>query len=599
MLRITAISSLSSGFLPEYGNVQTLELREAGFDGGAFGDVYDLVAVNGAPPTSPQIVKVLRDNGLDSARQGFETIRKLQHRILDDNQDRAASGQPLIQTHPALRALPQFSFSGQMGGQTVFGYSADRLDTAGYVPLSTVLDPDVDPEPRLRYVEELSLQDRLLLAEELADGIQALRRLSYIHGAINPPRLFINVGECHVALIDFDSGAATDAPDEVPTVFGRRTDGEWMAPELVDQILAQFGSPTVVRVDRYTEDWALTVGIHYLLFLCGPFFFLQRSSGRSIRDYLTRFQWPAYDPADPLFAPGLERNHATYVTLLAQLPARIFQRMSDAVNGGGAEPARRPVPYQWITDLRHAHAPLEILRFQVEPDAVAEGHPVRLVWEVTGAHRVSIDRGIGEVGETGSREVFPLANGSYTLTAVARGGETYSARALVRVQSTPPKPVAPPPRSSPLRVFISYSRKDRRWIERIRVHLKPLAREYDLDVWDDSRISAGSDWREQIEQAIDTAGAALMLVSADFLASDFVHEVELPKLLVKAEQHGTLILPLIVSACRYSETPWLQKLQAVNDPRRPIDQLPRGEREQKFVELALELERALRQPGTA
>jgi ABC-type Fe3+-hydroxamate transport system substrate-binding protein len=55
---------------------------------------------------------------------------------------------------------------------------------------------------------------------------------------------------------------------------------------------------------RFTDDWALTVGIHYLLFLCGPFFLLERASSTHIRDYVGRFGWPGYDGADPLFAPG-------------------------------------------------------------------------------------------------------------------------------------------------------------------------------------------------------------------------------------------------------------------------------------------------------
>lgn len=437
MLRIDVAGSLSSGFAPAYGGVRTLELQGPVFEGGAFGDVYDLVAVNGAPPPSPQIVKVLRDNGFDSARRGFETIEKLQRKVLDDNQDRAAAGKPLLQTLPALRALPQFSFQGQMGSQAVYGYSADRLDTAGYLPLSMVLDPDEDPEPRRRYVSELSLEDRRLLAHELADGMQALRRLSYIHGDINPPNLFVNIDECHMALIDFDSGAVTDDPDDAPTTFGKKTDGEWVAPEIMDQILAHRGGPFVVRVDRYTDDWALTVGIHYLLFLCGPFFVLQRSSSRNIREYVTRSGWPAYDPADPLFTRGLENNHDAYLAMLGELPAAVRKRMSDALNRGAVQPGRRALPYQWIVDLGGTKEPLEIILFQAEPEATLEGSAVRLTWRVTGSRWAGIDNGVGEVGETGTCEVVPPGSTSWTLTATARGGATISETVSVRVFPRP------------------------------------------------------------------------------------------------------------------------------------------------------------------
>lgn len=438
MHRVTGITSLSSGFAPEYANVHTLELEDAGFEGGAFGDVYALVAVNGAPPPSPQIVKVLRDNGFNSAQRGFETIEKLQRKVLDDNRARQAAQQPALQTLPALRALPQFSFRGQMGSQPVCGYSADRLDTAGYVPLSKILDAEDEPEHREQYVAEFTLEDRLLLAYELAEGMQALQKLSYIHGDINPPNLFVSPGGCHVALIDFDSGAVTDDPDETPTTFGKRTHGEWVAPEIMDQLLVQRGGgPQVVKVDRYTDDWAVTVGIHYLLFLCGPFFVLQRSSSGQVRDYVTRFRWPAYDAADPLFTPGLGGNHAIYTTLLGELSAQVLRRMTEALNGGAVEPGRRATPYQWMLDLRGAQDALEILLFQADPEVVIEGWPVRLTWRVAGSRWASIDQGIGEVDEAGSCDVVPTRSGAYTLSAEARSGARLAETVSVAVVPLP------------------------------------------------------------------------------------------------------------------------------------------------------------------
>jgi hypothetical protein len=425
---IIGITSLSSEFTPEYAAIRTLEVEGPVFEGGAFGDVYDLVAVDGVPPPTPQIVKVLRDNGYDSARRGFETIEKLQHKVVECNRDRRAAGEPPLQSLPALRALPQFSFRGRMGGEAVFGYSADRLDTAGYVPLSHVLDPDEDPAPRARYASELTLGDRLLLAYELAEGMYALQALSYIHGDINPPNLFVNVDECHVALIDFDSGAVTDDPDEIPTTFGKRTDGEWVAPEILDQLLAPRQGPPMVRVDRSTDDWAVTVGIHYLLFLCGPFFILKRSSSKSIRDYVTRLGWPGFDPADPLFTSGIAPNHASYTAMLAQLPPGVTRRMSDALNGGTLQPGRRTRPYQWMLELRGA-----LLLFQAEPEVTVEGCPVRLTWRVAGSGRVHIDGGIGDVDEAGTREVLPAGDIVYTLTAEARGGRRSTASVAVRV----------------------------------------------------------------------------------------------------------------------------------------------------------------------
>src|SRR2546430_17081777 len=72
------------------------------------------------------------------------------------------------------------------------------------------------------------------------------------------------------------------------------------------------------------------------------------------------------------------------------------------------------------------------------------------------------------------------------------------------------------------RVFISYSHADRRFLDRLHVFLKGLEHQGRVDWWDDTRLTPGSDWREKIREAIDTARVAVLLVSADFFASDFI-----------------------------------------------------------------------------
>lgn len=130
------------------------------------------------------------------------------------------------------------------------------------------------------------------------------------------------------------------------------------------------------------------------------------------------------------------------------------------------------------------------------------------------------------------------------------------------------------------KVFISYSHHDADWMERVRVHLKPLERDYKIDIWDDSKIQAGSKWREEIQRAIRSAKVALLIVSADFLASDFVANNELPPLLDAVEKEGAVILPLIVSPCRFKSTKNLSQFQAVNDPSRALINMTKGEQEE-------------------
>lgn len=128
-------------------------------------------------------------------------------------------------------------------------------------------------------------------------------------------------------------------------------------------------------------------------------------------------------------------------------------------------------------------------------------------------------------------------------------------------------------------VFISYSHKDARHLARLKVHLRPLVRDTKIDVWDDTKIVTGQEWRDEIKAAIARAKVAILLVSADFLASDFISASELPPLLKAAKAEGVQIFSVIISPCRFAQTKCLEPYQAINPPSRALVSLPAAERE--------------------
>lgn len=142
-------------------------------------------------------------------------------------------------------------------------------------------------------------------------------------------------------------------------------------------------------------------------------------------------------------------------------------------------------------------------------------------------------------------------------------------------------------------VFVSYSHMDSRWRDRLQVHLKPLVRDGTIDLWDDQRIQTGQEWRSEIEAALARSKVAIMLVSADFLASDFIATEELPKLLAAARTRGAKILPVVVGPARYDESP-LGKFQSVNPPQRPLSGMGKQDAEGFLVSLSREVESALK-----
>ena len=136
------------------------------------------------------------------------------------------------------------------------------------------------------------------------------------------------------------------------------------------------------------------------------------------------------------------------------------------------------------------------------------------------------------------------------------------------------------------KVFISYSHQDIHWLERLQVHLRPLERKGLLERWDDTRIKPGMRWREEIQQALASTKVAVLLVSADFLASDFIAEHELPSLLHAAEQEGALILPVIVGSCLFDKEPDLAQFQTVNEPDQPLNALDEAKQEELLLSVA-------------
>lgn len=144
-------------------------------------------------------------------------------------------------------------------------------------------------------------------------------------------------------------------------------------------------------------------------------------------------------------------------------------------------------------------------------------------------------------------------------------------------------------------VFISYSHQDTDWLKRLQIHLAPLEREGIINRWDDTRIKPGLRWRDEITQALATAKAAVLLVSADFLASDFIATNELPPLLAAAQQAGARIFPVIVSPCRYKRS-LLEPFQAVNAPDKPLIGLSRADQETILVTLTEAIAEALTNP---
>lgn len=149
------------------------------------------------------------------------------------------------------------------------------------------------------------------------------------------------------------------------------------------------------------------------------------------------------------------------------------------------------------------------------------------------------------------------------------------------------------------KVFVSYSHKDRQYLDQLLEHLAYYQRSGLIETWSDERIAAGAQWREEISAAIASAGVAVLLISASFLASDFIAENELPPLLQAAQSENVTILPVLVRPCLYQDHPELAGFQLVNTPSTSLSHLTEPQQEDIWTKVVQAIKASLQNVVTA
>jgi molecular chaperone DnaK len=143
------------------------------------------------------------------------------------------------------------------------------------------------------------------------------------------------------------------------------------------------------------------------------------------------------------------------------------------------------------------------------------------------------------------------------------------------------------------KIFVSYVREDKEWVGKLQKAFSILIRRDIITLWVDRNINTGDKWKKAIFDNIETSGVAIILISKHFLDSEFILEVELPKLDVEKDARGLQLIPILVAYCPYQFLPELAQLQMFNDPERPLDTLRDWEVDKELTRLAGEIARGL------
>ena len=140
--------------------------------------------------------------------------------------------------------------------------------------------------------------------------------------------------------------------------------------------------------------------------------------------------------------------------------------------------------------------------------------------------------------------------------------------------------LATAPGSEALRIFISYSRVDQALKNELVKHLEPLKRVNLVEAWNDGVLQAGDEWEEEIFAQLEEADIILLLVSIDFINSEFCYDVELERALERHAEGSAVVIPIIIRSCHWQQTPF-SKLQALPKDAKAITSWP--DRDEAFT----------------
>ncbi len=118
-------------------------------------------------------------------------------------------------------------------------------------------------------------------------------------------------------------------------------------------------------------------------------------------------------------------------------------------------------------------------------------------------------------------------------------------------------------------VFFCYAHEDEALLNKLKAHLNPLQRQGLIDFWHDRNISAGTEWGREIDEHLKTAQIILLLVSPDFLASDYCYTYEMQQAIARHDRGEARVIPVILRPVYWRGAPF-GKLQVLPTDAKPV-----------------------------
>ncbi len=121
----------------------------------------------------------------------------------------------------------------------------------------------------------------------------------------------------------------------------------------------------------------------------------------------------------------------------------------------------------------------------------------------------------------------------------------------------------------PIEVFFSYAHEDEKLRDELAKHLKLLQRQGVIKAWHDRKISAGTEWKDQIDEHLESARIILLLISPDFINSDYCFDIELKRAIERHTVHQAVVIPIGLRPCDWKNTSF-GKIQGLPKDAKPV-----------------------------
>src|SRR5713226_99690 len=148
-----------------------------------------------------------------------------------------------------------------------------------------------------------------------------------------------------------------------------------------------------------------------------------------------------------------------------------------------------------------------------------------------------------------------------------------------------------------VKIFFCYAHEDEALLNKLKTHLRPLQRQGLIDVWYDRDIRAGTDWEQQIKAQLNTAQIILLLVSPDFMDSDYCYGIEMQRALERHKRGEARVIPVIIRPVYWQGV--LGKLQALPTDAKPIMSSSWLYPDEAFVEVIQGIRNIVESPSSA